>query len=134
MTNVAGAINDRGTTLSITLDGMPNSRGENGNWNTPESIVEAFQEAARFGSQFNMLHRDNYPPAGVGGTAWEMSVVALAVRNYDGAAAWGDPEDERLGRPWEEIHWYSNNERIEVPKPDIPEIQPDLSMLPKKKR
>ncbi|MFC9593631.1 DUF6531 domain-containing protein [Streptomyces sp. NPDC056944] len=134
MTNVAGAVNDRGTTLSITLDGMPNARGENGHWNTPESIVEAFQEAARFGSQFNMLHRDNYPPAGVGGTAWEMSVVALAVRNYDGSAAWGDPEDERLGRPWEEIHWYSNNERIDVPKPDIPEIQPDLSKLPKHKR
>lgn len=27
--------------------------------------------------------------------------------------------------------WYSNNERIDVPKPDIPEIKPDLSKLPK---
>ncbi|MFJ5830881.1 RHS repeat-associated core domain-containing protein [Streptomyces sp. NPDC093089] len=134
MTNVAAAVGDRGTTLSITLDGMPNSRGEVGNWNTPETIVEAFREAAVFGSQFNMLHEDNYPPAGVGGTAWEMSLVAMAVRQYDGDAAWGEPDEERLGRPWEEIHWYSNNERIDVPKPDIPEIKPDLSKLPKHMR
>ncbi|MFD7506091.1 hypothetical protein [Streptomyces sp. NPDC059850] len=63
-----------------------------------------------------------------------MSLVALAVRNYERSAAWGDPEDERLGRPWEENHWYSNNQRIDVPKPDIPEIQPDLSRLPKNGR
>ncbi|WP_406085688.1 hypothetical protein [Streptomyces virginiae] len=37
------AVNDRGTTLSITLDGMPNSSGQVGNWNTPEDIVDAFQ-------------------------------------------------------------------------------------------
>ncbi|MEE1756382.1 RHS repeat-associated core domain-containing protein [Streptomyces sp. SP18CS02] len=130
MTNVMAAIGDRNTTLSITLDGMPNSRGEIGNWNTPETIVDAFQHAARHGAQFNSRHEDNYPLTG-DGTAWEMSQVAYAVRNYDGAAAWGDPEDERPGRPWEEIHWYSNNERIDVPKPDIPEIQPPS--LPKKK-
>lgn len=43
MTNVMSAVNDRGTTLSITLDGMPNSSGQVGNWNTPEDIVDAFQ-------------------------------------------------------------------------------------------
>ncbi|MFD9034702.1 RHS repeat-associated core domain-containing protein, partial [Streptomyces sp. NPDC059567] len=131
MTNVGAAVGDRETTLSITLDGMPNSRGEVGNWNTPETIVEAFREAAVFGAQFNNRHEDNYPPAGVGGTAWEMSLVAMAVRQYDGDTAWREAEEDRLGRPWEEIHWYSNNERIEVPKPDIPEIKPDLSKLPK---
>ncbi|KQX50768.1 MULTISPECIES: RHS repeat-associated core domain-containing protein [unclassified Streptomyces] len=134
MTNVSGAVGDRSTRLSITLDGMPNSRDEVGNWNTPETIVEAFQKAAAFGSQFNMSHEDNYPPAGVGGTAWEMSLVARAVRQYDGDAAWGEPDEERLGRPWEEIDWYSNNEKIDVPKPDIPEIKPDLSKLPKHMR
>ncbi|WP_406002806.1 hypothetical protein [Streptomyces sp. NBC_00829] len=35
MTNVMAAVGDRNTTLSIALDGMPNSRGEVGNWDTP---------------------------------------------------------------------------------------------------
>ncbi|MFD7856882.1 hypothetical protein ACFV6B_21710 [Streptomyces microflavus] len=47
MTNVMGAIGDRGTTLSITLDGMPNSSGRVGNWSSPEDIVDAFQNAAQ---------------------------------------------------------------------------------------
>ncbi|MDJ0381417.1 RHS repeat-associated core domain-containing protein [Streptomyces sp. G-G2] len=122
MTNVMAAVGDRGTTLSITLDGMPNSRGEVGNWNTPESIVDAFQTAARNGAPFNTLHEDNYPRRG-NGTAWEMNIVALNVRKYEMDAMDGEPEDLRSGRPWEEIHWYSNNERVHVPKPDIPEIQ-----------
>lgn len=131
MTNVASAISDRNTTLSITLDGMPNRNGDERNWDTPESIVEAFQKAAAFGAKFDMSDPDKYPPAGEGGTAWEMSRVAAAVKSYDGAAAWGDPEDERPGRPWEEIHWYTRDgddsfKRIDVPKPDIPEIKPNL--------
>ncbi|MEV7313066.1 RHS repeat-associated core domain-containing protein [Streptomyces microflavus] len=134
MTNVMGAIGDRGTTLSITLDGMPNSSGRVGNWSAPEDIVDAFQNAAQNGAPFNTLHEDNYPGRGHG-TAWEMSEAAYAVRNYDGAAAWGDPDDERPGRPWEEIKWYTRNEEggykeVTVPKPNIPEIQPDLSNLP----
>ncbi|MFK0225269.1 hypothetical protein ACIQUL_05825 [Streptomyces sp. NPDC090303] len=92
----------------------------------PAAPARAFRTAAVFGGQFDMRHEDNYPPAGVGGTAWEMSLVARAVRQYVGDAAWGEPGEERLGRPWEEIHWYSNNERIDVPKPDIPEIKPAL--------
>ncbi|ALC21052.1 RHS repeat-associated core domain-containing protein [Streptomyces pristinaespiralis] len=136
MTNVMAAVGDRNTTLSITLDGMPNSEGRVGNWSTPADIVDAFQAAAQHGAQFNTSHEDNYPRRG-SGTAWEMSEVAYAVRNYDGAAAWGDPDSERPGRPWEEIHWYTRDEEnggykeIKVPKPDIPEIQPDLSKLPK---
>ncbi|MFJ3940215.1 RHS repeat-associated core domain-containing protein [Streptomyces parvus] len=135
MTNVMGAVGDRATTLSITLDGMPNSRGEKGNWSEPADIVEAFQKAAQHGSQFNTSHEDNYPGQG-DGTAWEMSEVAYAVRNYDGAAAWGDPDDERPGRPWEEIHWYTRDgddgayKEVSVPKPDIPEIKPNLANLP----
>lgn len=134
MTNVMGAVGDRGTTLSITLDGMPNSDGKIGNWSSPEDIVDAFQTAAQHGAQFNSRHEDNYPGRG-DGTAWEMSEVAYAVRNYDGATAWGDPDDERPGRSWEEIHWYTRNEEggyteVSVPKPDIPEIKPDLSNLP----
>lgn len=57
-----------------------------------------------------------------------------AARQYDGDAAWGEPDEDRLGRPWKEIHWYSSNERIEVPEPDIPEIKPDLPKLPKHMR
>lgn len=134
-THVMGAIGDRDTTLSITLDGMPNSRGEIADWNTPQDITDAFRRAAQHGSQFNTSHEANYPRRG-DGTAWEMSEVAYAVRNYDGAAAWRDPEDQRPGRPWEEIRWYTRDEEgggykeIKVPKPDIPEIQPDLSKLP----
>ncbi|MFB7405635.1 RHS repeat-associated core domain-containing protein [Streptomyces sp. NPDC056202] len=137
MTNVMAAVGDRGTTLSITLDGMPNSRGEVGNWSTPEDIVDAFQTAAQHGSQFNSRHEDNYPRRG-DGTAWEMSEVAYAVRNYDGGTAWQDPEDQRSGRSWDDIHWYTRDEEdenggykeIKVPRPDIPEIMPDLSRLP----
>ncbi|MFB6979418.1 polymorphic toxin type 27 domain-containing protein [Streptomyces scopuliridis] len=109
MTNVIAAVGDRNTTLSITLDGMPNSRGEVGNWSTPEDIVDAFRKAAEHGSQFHTSHESNYPRRG-DGTAWEMSEVAYAVRNDDGAAAWGDPDDERPGRPWEEVHWYTRDE------------------------
>ncbi|MDF9871472.1 RHS repeat-associated protein [Streptomyces pratensis] len=136
MTNVSSAVSDRGTTLSVTLDGMPGRDGTKANWSTPEDIVDAFQKAAKHGAQFNSRHEDNYPGPG-DGTAWEMSQIALSVRNYDGAAAWGDPEDERPGRPWEEITWYTRDEeqggykQVNVPKPDIPEIQPDLSKLPK---
>ncbi|MFE2451122.1 DUF6531 domain-containing protein [[Kitasatospora] papulosa] len=136
MTNVSSAVSDRDTTLSVTLDGMPGRDGTKGNWSTPEDIVDAFQKAAKHGAQFNSRHEDNYPGPG-DGTAWEMSQIALSVRNYDGAAAWGDPEDERPGRPWEEITWYTRDEeeggykQVNVPKPDIPEIQPDLSKLPK---
>ncbi|MFG3174738.1 DUF6531 domain-containing protein [[Kitasatospora] papulosa] len=120
MTNVMAAVGDRGTTLSITLDGMPNSRGEYGNWNTPETIVDAFQTAARNGQPFGTAP-GSWPSEGLG-TAWEMSVVARNVRMYESDAMFNEPDP--LGRPWEEIRWYSGNEEIEVPKPDIPEIQP----------
>ncbi|MFI6121335.1 DUF6531 domain-containing protein [Streptomyces sp. NPDC051064] len=120
MTNVMAAVGDRGTTLSITLDGMPNSRGEYGNWNTPETIVDAFQTAARNGQPFGTAP-GNWPSEGLG-TAWEMSIVARNVRMYESDAMFNEPEP--LGRPWEEIRWYSGNEEITVPKPDIPEIQP----------
>ncbi|MFF1416136.1 RHS repeat-associated core domain-containing protein [Streptomyces sp. NPDC058280] len=123
MTNVLSAIMDRNTTLSVTLDGMPNSAGVKGNWNTPESIVDAFRTAVEAGAPFNLLHKDNWPGPGYG-TAWEMKELAYAVRKYEGEAAWGEPEESRSGRAWEKIHWYSNNERIDVPKPDIPEIEP----------
>ncbi|WP_330446360.1 RHS repeat-associated core domain-containing protein [Streptomyces anulatus] len=121
MTNVMAAVGDRDTTLSITLDGMPNSRGEYGNWNTPETIVDAFQTAARNGQPFGTAPQ-NWPSDGLG-TAWEMSVVARNVRMYESSLMFDD--DEPIGRPWEEIRWYSGNEEItDVPKPDIPEIQP----------
>ncbi|MEI5036218.1 hypothetical protein RB201_36910 [Streptomyces sp. S1A(2023)] len=111
---------DRNTTLSITLDGMPNSRNEYGNWNTPETIVDAFQTAVRNGQPFSPMH-GNLPGPG-SGTAWEMSVVARNVRMHESSVMYNDPDP--IGRPWEEIHWYSGNEKIDVPKPDIPEIQP----------
>ncbi|MEU9065101.1 polymorphic toxin type 27 domain-containing protein [Streptomyces sp. NPDC048430] len=120
MTNVMAAVGDRGTTLPITLDGMPNSRGEYGNWNTAETIVDAFQTAARNGQPFGTAP-GNWPSEGLG-TAWEMSIVARNVRMYESDAMFNEPEP--LGRPWEEIRWYSGNEEITVPKPDIPEIQP----------
>ncbi|WP_435846326.1 DUF6531 domain-containing protein [Streptomyces globisporus] len=121
MTNVMAAVGDRDTTLSITLDGMPNSRGEYGNWNTPETIVDAFQTAVRNGQPFGTAPQ-NWPSDGLG-TAWEMSVVARNVRMYESSLMFDD--DDPIGRPWEEIRWYSGNEEIkEVPKPDIPEIQP----------
>ncbi|MEU5283034.1 RHS repeat-associated core domain-containing protein [Streptomyces sp. NPDC020755] len=121
MTNVMAAVGDRDTTLSITLDGMPNSRGEYGNWNTPETIVDAFQTAVRNGQPFDTAPQ-NWPSDGLG-TAWEMSVIARNVRMYESSLMFDD--DEPIGRPWEEIRWYSGNEEIkEVPKPDIPEIQP----------
>ncbi|MFH9562818.1 RHS repeat-associated core domain-containing protein [Streptomyces globisporus] len=121
MTDVMAAVRDRGTTLSITLGGMPNSGGEFGNWNTPETIVDAFQTAVRNGQPFGLAPQ-NLPDEGPG-TAWEMSVVARNVRMYESSLMFDD--DEPIGRPWEEIRWYSGNEEIkEVPKPDIPEIQP----------
>ncbi|WP_446459137.1 polymorphic toxin type 27 domain-containing protein [Streptomyces parvus] len=120
MTNVMAAVRDRETTLSITLDGMPNSDGKTGNWNTPETIVDAFQTAARNGAPFG-TDPQHWPEDNMG-TAWEMSVVARNVRMYESDVQHG--ELEPLGRPWEEIRWYSQNEEIHVPKPDIPEIQP----------
>ncbi|MER6597471.1 polymorphic toxin type 27 domain-containing protein [Streptomyces parvus] len=119
MTNVMGAIGDRDTTLSITLDGMPNSSGRKANWSSPEDIVDAFQTAAQNGAPFNTSREENYPRCGHG-TAWEMSEVAYAVRNYDGAAAWGDPDDERPGRPWEEIKWYTRDEEGDTRKSSCP--------------
>ncbi|WKX70637.1 RHS repeat-associated core domain-containing protein [Streptomyces sp. XD-27] len=129
MTNVVAAVSERGTTLSITLDGMPNEAGDKRNWDTPESIVEAFHKAAVFGADFNMERRENYPPPGVGGTAWEMSQVAYYVRKYEIDTLMDEPEDMRGGRPWESIRWYTQDENggfkeIKVPKPDLPEIQP----------
>ncbi|GGW17080.1 hypothetical protein GCM10010264_71310 [Streptomyces globisporus] len=119
MTNVMAAVGDRNTTLSITLDGMPNSSGEYGNWNTPETIVDAFQTAVRNGQPFSPMP-GNLPAPGLG-TAWEMSVVARSVRMHESSLMF---DDDPIGRPWEEIHWYSGNEKIDVLKPDIPEIQP----------
>lgn len=29
-----------------------------------------------------------------------------------------------MGRSWDSIHWNSGNERIEVPRLDIPELNP----------
>ncbi|MFD4143434.1 RHS repeat-associated core domain-containing protein [Streptomyces sp. NPDC058572] len=126
MTNVMAAVNDRGTILSITLDGMPNEAGAKGNWNTPETIVEAFRKAAEHGEQFGLGNRDSWPDRG-NGTAWEMSVVALAVRKYEADVEDGDPNP--TGRSWEEIRWYSGNERIHVDKPDIIELNPDYLKL-----
>ncbi|MFE7106139.1 DUF6531 domain-containing protein [Streptomyces sp. NPDC057575] len=121
MTNVMAAVGDRDTTLHITLDGMPNSRGEYGNWNTPETIVDAFQTAVRNGQPFSTAP-GNLPDEGFG-TAWEMSVVARNVRMYESDVMFDEPDP--LGRPWESIRWYSGNEEIKnVTKPDIPEIQP----------
>ncbi|MET9542275.1 hypothetical protein ABZY16_33045 [Streptomyces sp. NPDC006553] len=125
-TNVMAAVGDR-TTLSITLHGMPNSRGEVGNWSTPEDIVDAFQTAAQHGAQFNSRHESHCPRRG-DGTAWEMSEVAYAVRNYDGDTAWQDPEEQRSGRSWDDIHWYTRDKEdkgdggckeIKVPRPNI---------------
>ncbi|HET6357138.1 hypothetical protein [Streptomyces sp.] len=106
---------------------MPNSDGVRGNRNTPESIVAAFQQAVQDGEGYST--REGNRPVGAG-TAWEMNVVARNVRMYEGGIAHGDSEDELLGRSWESIHWYSNNERIDVPRPDIPELDPP----PKPKR
>lgn len=126
MTNVTSAVNDRGTTLSITLDGMPNRAGETGNWNTPESIIEAFQVAVERGDDFGLGNRNRWPDAG-NGTAWEMSTVARAVRAYETDIAYGDANP--AGRPWEEIDWYSGNEQIKVEKPDIIELNPEYLRL-----
>ncbi|MCX4515114.1 polymorphic toxin type 27 domain-containing protein [Streptomyces sp. NBC_01619] len=132
MTNVMEAIQDRNSTLSITLDGMPHRGGETGNWNTPETIVAAFQHAVAEGSPYSTKD-GNRPPDGLG-TAWEMSQVAYYVRKYEMDVADGYPENLRDGRPWEEIRWYSRDDanggfrEIKIPKPDIPEIQvPNLN-------
>lgn len=126
MTNVASAVNDRETTLSITLDGMPNRAGDSGNWNTPETIIEAFRVAVERGDNFGLGNRDRWPDAG-NGTAWEMSVVARAVRAYETDVADGYATPD--GRPWEEISWYSENERIHIDKPDIMELNPEYLRL-----
>ncbi|MFJ5227902.1 RHS repeat-associated core domain-containing protein, partial [Streptomyces sp. NPDC088400] len=120
MTNVLEAIGDRNTTLSVTLDGMPNRQGEKGMWNTPDSIVEAFQVAVAHGDNFSLSSPDKWPDSG-NGTAWEMSSLAKAVRDHGAAEMFGDPPD---GRAWDDIHWYSGNERVQVPKPDILELDP----------
>ena len=98
MTNVMEAIQDRNSTLSITLDGMPHRGGETGNWNTPETIVAAFQHAVAEGSPYSTKD-GNRPPDGLG-TAWEMSQVAYYVRKYEMDVADGYPENLRDGRPW----------------------------------
>ncbi|MDT0457185.1 hypothetical protein RM550_15790 [Streptomyces sp. DSM 41527] len=77
------AVADPDTTLSITLDGMPNRHGDNGNGNTPESIHEAFLVAVENGRQFGV------DPGH--GTAWEMSVVAQNVLAFT--------EDQTTCRP-----------------------------------
>lgn len=87
---------------------------------TPESILEAFHVAVRHGDNFSLSSPDKWPTPG-NGTAWEMSALAKAVRDHEIAVKYGDPPD---GRPWEDIHWYSNNERVHIPKPDIVEIDP----------
>lgn len=129
MTNVMDAVGDRNTTLSITLDGMPNRAGDRGNWNTPETIVEAFQRAVADGSSYST--QEGNRPEGVG-TAWEMSIVARNVRMHEADVADGDPNP--MGRSWDSIHWYSENQRIEVPRPDIPELSPpDTGNKPKRR-
>ncbi|MCB5180762.1 hypothetical protein [Streptomyces antimicrobicus] len=50
-----------------------------------------------------------------------------------------NPEDERPGCSWESVDWYTQVgdggfKQVHVPKPDILEIQPDLSELPKHKK
>ncbi|WP_455352652.1 putative T7SS-secreted protein [Streptomyces sp. SYSU K217416] len=116
MSNVMESVNDRGTALSITMDGMPNSAGVVGNWNTPEGIVEAFQVAAKHGENFGVGPNQVLPSYG-SGTAWEMSVVARSVRVFN-----ADPD--LGGRAWDSIHWYSGNERVNVPQPNIPQLDP----------
>ncbi|QES22098.1 RHS repeat-associated core domain-containing protein [Streptomyces venezuelae] len=125
MTNVMDAVSDRNTTLSITLDGMPNRDGVRGNWNTPETIVEAFQQAVSDGSPYSTQKGNR--PEGVG-TAWEMSQVAYYIRKYEMDLIMEEPEERMVGRPWEEIRWYTADggggfTEIKVPTPDIPEIQ-----------
>ncbi|AZK94255.1 MULTISPECIES: DUF6531 domain-containing protein [Streptomyces] len=122
MSRVSHAISDPDTTLSITLDGMFNKKGEPGNWNTPATIVEAFQAAVEHGRHFGMGSPAQWPQSGDAGTAWEMSVVVRAVRAYELDVL--DGEENPSGRPWESIDWYSGNEKINVPKPDIPELDP----------
>ncbi len=51
-----------------------------------------------------------------------MSTVARNVRMHEVDVADGDPN--LMGRSWDSIHWYSGNERIEVPRLDIPELNP----------
>ncbi|MFW3460576.1 hypothetical protein ACN24K_07185 [Streptomyces microflavus] len=51
-----------------------------------------------------------------------MSFVARNMRMNDSSVMFDDPDP--LGRPWEGIRWYSGNEKIKFPKPDIPELDP----------
>ncbi|MFD7258410.1 polymorphic toxin type 27 domain-containing protein [Streptomyces sp. NPDC059874] len=129
MTNVMAAVGDSNTTLSFTLDGMPDASGRRSNWNTPETIVAAFQQAVSDGQGFS-TDRNNRPINF--GTAWEMSVVARNVRMHEAEVADGDPNP--MGRSWDSIHWYSNNERVHVPRPDIPELSPPDTTNPPKRR
>ncbi|MFJ5099837.1 RHS repeat-associated core domain-containing protein [Streptomyces sp. NPDC088554] len=117
MTNVINAVRDRDTSLSVTLDGMPNREGVLGNWNTPESIAEAFQVAVQRGEGWGLGNGQDPPPSG-NGTAWEMSVIARNVKLFN-----ADPD--LGGRSWDSIDWYSGNKRIEnVVQPNIPELDP----------
>ncbi|MGW8762856.1 RHS repeat-associated core domain-containing protein, partial [Streptomyces sp. NPDC055815] len=131
MSNVMQSVADQNTRLSVTLDGMLNSRGERGNWNTPADIVDAFQTAVRQGSPFTTV--DGNRPEYGNGTAWEMSVIARNVVVYEGELnIWNEPNPD--GRSWDDIHWYTRDEEnggykeIKVPKPDIPEIDPHVAM------
>ncbi|MGW7095764.1 hypothetical protein [Streptomyces sp. NPDC054874] len=57
-----------------------------------------------------------------------MSVVARAVRAYetDVADGYANPD----GRPWEEIAWYSGNEKIDInDKPDTMELNSEYLRL-----
>lgn len=137
MANVMHAVADQNTTLSITLDGMPNSQGVRGNWDTPETIVEAFQRAVRDGSPFST--DDGNRPTYGNGTAWEMSIVARNVVVYEGELnIFNEPNPD--GRSWEDIHWYTQDgedgdyREIKVPKPDIPEIDPHEALKRNKGR
>lgn len=132
MSNVMNSVADKNTTLSITLDGMLNSRGERGNWNTPADIVDAFQTAVKQGSPFSTV--DGNQPEYGNGTAWEMSVVARNVVVCEGELnIYNEPNPD--GRSWDDIHWYTRDEetkggtrRDQGPKPDIPEIDPHVTL------
>ncbi|MER5965847.1 RHS repeat-associated core domain-containing protein [Streptomyces sp. NPDC002057] len=132
MSNVMNSVADKNTTLSVTLDGMLNSKGERGNWSTPADIVDAFRTAVQQGSPFTTA--DGNRPVYGNGTAWEMSVVARNVVVYEGELnIYNEPDPD--GRSWDDIHWYTRDEetdgaykRVDVPKPDIPEIDPHVAV------
>ncbi|MFJ3926648.1 DUF6531 domain-containing protein [Streptomyces sp. NPDC090022] len=128
MLNVKAGISDReGTRLSIILDGMFGADGKPMKVDTPERIAEAFQQAAAHGNNFSLGKQKDWPTPG-NGTAWEMSQVALAVRQYEGTV--DDPDfDTPAGRGWHEIDWYTRDgdgfRKIEgVDRPDISILDP----------